>query len=1088
LLPSDTKQQFAHANYVDFDRFRKLWDEKRTKHPVPEVRGIGAELAWHALRTFVKGMQHEAGSLVDPDYYQYELARDTKSISDQAFRTIFKHVWENWYKPLCDDEGFWDDQDLARAVLNSAENKLSQYVAIFCDEAQDFTTIELELIEQLSIYSERDVPSYLVKNVPFAFAGDPFQTLNPTGFNWNTMQSSFHENIAQQLDPNGEAKLEFNFQELAFNYRSSEHIVKLANLVQLLRAVLLNIKGLMPQHCWTRKTTVSPVWFRRDDASCQSALREQSELVIIVPCQENGELEYVKNDPFLKSLAIKKGEVSRNILSPARAKGLEYDRVLLYGFGDESISRLPELLDHIRDPNTQMPDIEQRLAWEYFLNEFYVAVSRARKRLFIIDSSDSLERFWAFTDLNYQKELLDHYDRNENWDTEDLGGIVRGDDASWSDDRDDPLELARQWQEQGRSQRDPYLLRLAKDNFERAGRPEDAALCEAEQYEYEGEFEKAALLFSKLRQADNACRCYWATKTPSAVVAMAQDFPEIASDPRYICASAVQRDRNSAPQIENVLSALEKVTPTPFPDMPGEMEAWRWFFGLLTQKIAEAIEVSDRQKQDWAPYVERLVDTIKRFELPLGANPDIARLHFLVGNPTAAIEFWNAHCQGQSPDSTGDNWLLRAKSEIEPYPTNIRSFHELHDHEAVLARWAEAGNIVNEETPVNLLFDSATRLADIQAMRTLLPKVNDFQKIIAALKIEDASSLRYLFGGLPVAIVSSLETKGNWAQVVSFISNQSTSDKQLNSAIKKLGVEWSREALIAAAIQVMARSDNLANSDSKSQREVSDFLMQNLVIDKDSKAKQKSSVKAIIDLVDVAVVGAAFERAFRLTYALEFYEQFFLKTHPAYRVLKPNPDQSEFAQRRWILCKHRLANTQSGRGKERHEKEAVEVSKELGISVSQEPEYPDLEPFSEIDVPISLPPEEQTDPPISDETKTESIPNKESKGLTQHQVSANSSLLLDGREVNVNVQTLKKRIILTDAKTENQVTCGPSKVSSEDVEIQDLKDLETEQKWEILEWGITCEIKSGQTETIVRLLFSDGTPILGFEFLHQQKS
>ena len=220
------------------------------------MRDIGPELVWHAIRTFIKGMQDESGTEVDPEFYNIELARDSKSISDVTFKLIYEKVWK-WYSELCVKEEYWDDQDLVRSVLqHSAEDKLSRYPAVFCDEAQDFTKIELELIERLSLYSDRTLPSsHLAKHVPFAFAGDPFQTLNPTGFNWSAMQASFHDNIAQQID--GSGKLEFNFQELSFNYRSSEQIVKLANLIQLLRAVLLDIKGLHPQQCWKREEIAS---------------------------------------------------------------------------------------------------------------------------------------------------------------------------------------------------------------------------------------------------------------------------------------------------------------------------------------------------------------------------------------------------------------------------------------------------------------------------------------------------------------------------------------------------------------------------------------------------------------------------------------------------------------------------------------------------------------------------------------------------------------------------------------------------------------------------------------------------------------
>ena len=531
-LPSEEREKFVPSKYVGFERFRKEWEGRGSRHPTPEVRNIGPELAWHAIRTFIKGMQDESGTEVDPEFYEIELARDSKSISDASFKLIYKNVWERWYQPFCREEGYWDDQDLVRSVLEHSADKLSRYPAVFCDEAQDFTKIELELIERLSLYSDRALPNYLAKHVPFAFAGDPFQTLNPTGFNWSAMKASFHDNIAQQID--GSGKLEFNFQELSFNYRSSEQIVKLANLIQLLRAVLLDIRGLRPQQCWTRKEIASPVWFRYEDASCKNKIRDQEELVIIVPCQENGELEYVQNDSFLSDFALQNGQISRNILSPARAKGLEYDRVLLYRFGDEASQGVQELLQYIRKPDSDPPEIEQRLAWEYFLNQFYVAVSRARKRLFIVDSDNARGAFWMFAEPKKQSELLELYQNNMEWSPEALGGIVQGSETSWSADRDDPLDLAKQFKEQGLAQRDPYLLNRAKSNFKLAERPEEANLCKAKAYEFGEDFMKAGDSFKELGQADDACRCYWAGEGLAAVVDLVSKFPKIANDPVFL--------------------------------------------------------------------------------------------------------------------------------------------------------------------------------------------------------------------------------------------------------------------------------------------------------------------------------------------------------------------------------------------------------------------------------------------------------------------------------------------------------------------------------------------------------------------------
>ena len=61
-------------------------------------------------------------------------------------------------KDICDfarKKNVGDDQDLARAVLAGIVNGEIQpqlYAATFCDEAQDFTRIEFQLILRLSVW------------------------------------------------------------------------------------------------------------------------------------------------------------------------------------------------------------------------------------------------------------------------------------------------------------------------------------------------------------------------------------------------------------------------------------------------------------------------------------------------------------------------------------------------------------------------------------------------------------------------------------------------------------------------------------------------------------------------------------------------------------------------------------------------------------------------------------------------------------------------------------------------------------------------------------------------------------------------
>ena len=109
----------------------------------------------------------------------------------------------------------------------------------------------------------------------------------------------------------------FNYQELLFNYRSTEKIVKLCNSIQLLRAALFSGTHVKPQESW-RQEEDAPLscWFDVDEGAVREGLR-QSDLVIIVNCDEGGEDEFVRNDPLLNKLTEKdeKG-IARSVYSP----------------------------------------------------------------------------------------------------------------------------------------------------------------------------------------------------------------------------------------------------------------------------------------------------------------------------------------------------------------------------------------------------------------------------------------------------------------------------------------------------------------------------------------------------------------------------------------------------------------------------------------------------------------------------------------------------------------------------------------------------------------------------------------------------
>src|SRR5438067_7088839 len=262
LVPLEERtRSFAGPKYITYSRFKQLWEERFSKDPNAR-NDYGPDISWHVIRSYIKGLSSD--DLIDPEEYR-QLDRKQISVTQSTYEAVYDKVWARWYQSKCEKESWWDDQDLARYLI---EHDLIEavYPAIFCDESQDFTRIELEVILRMSLFSERKIGREEAALVPFVFAGDQFQTLNPTGFRWDAIKAFFVEKFILALTQHEPKRIDLNYQELTHNYRSSRTIVQFSNFVQALRARLFQLPGLEPQKPWEHEVNPAPVTrFRRED-------------------------------------------------------------------------------------------------------------------------------------------------------------------------------------------------------------------------------------------------------------------------------------------------------------------------------------------------------------------------------------------------------------------------------------------------------------------------------------------------------------------------------------------------------------------------------------------------------------------------------------------------------------------------------------------------------------------------------------------------------------------------------------------------------------------------------------------------------
>lgn len=508
---------FNPENRISFAKFKYLWEQKFSK--TPKYRRYGPSICWHIIKTYIKGW--DSSTYLSPDEYN-SIGRDNKTVTDSTYKFVFDNIWTNWYS-LLRDEGYWDDQDLVRFCLHPSEDPADtcvepSYSAVFCDESQDFTRIELELILGLSTLSHRNlINSTDVYKIPFVFAGDEFQTLSPTGFSWNSLRSFFNRELARHLNIESSEFTPSEPLQLVNNYRSAGAIVKLGNRLQLLRGARFEQPS-KPQQTYFSDLG-APVLYFQEDAEVISRLKSKN-LILIVPADDGMPVkEYIEGTSLKNLIEFYDNGTPKDItiLNPAQAKGLDYDNVAIYGFGNEcdhlSIAKVIGYLHSNNEANTES---EKEIDARYNLNNAYVAATRAKERLFVIDS-DIDNSLWGLAIENPDSaelqtkmiSLLPDYHK-EGWDDSVLGYMVKGRlDDILDNGNTNWVEFIRSMEDKARRSQDYDLMTQAANRYKEREEKASYHRCLGYAYEMKEQHEAAAEEFLKAGMYEEAVRHLW---------------------------------------------------------------------------------------------------------------------------------------------------------------------------------------------------------------------------------------------------------------------------------------------------------------------------------------------------------------------------------------------------------------------------------------------------------------------------------------------------------------------------------------------------------------------------------------------------
>jgi len=520
LNEEEKNETFNQINYISYNLFEELYLNNIHSNISCNLgtKKVPPEVLWHVIRTYIKG--YDDSDFLTPEKYS---SIDSKEISveNETFRNSYE-IWDRWYRLLHKNYKLWDDQDLVRYVLNyKMQQKPGKYSVVFCDEAQDFTRTEINFLLRSSSFYGYDLSSF--ENIPFAFAGDPLQTINPTGFRWGALTFYFHSLFVDKM----KANIKVESAELSSNYRSSSEIVKFSNLIQAVRKGI-NAESIKPQLAWRKENEDSInmplIYIIGDNLTPEDFIKNAENTYVIVPFSdetENALLEKVKNDDILKKLSLKSEYCLNNIFTANKIKGIEKEKIIIYKFGDFFIKNCSDLISGFIDKLSSNKISESdRIKFSYYFNKLYVAVTRAREKLYIVDTQAAYDKFWKymiFESPEYEiltsriSSVLSETVFKESW-KNNLMPIRLGDREDFKDIEEKlPEVLAEELYEKGQQLKESYYLAKAAGYYNKAGDKHGEKKAKAFSYKFRKEFEKAGDLFKEFDPLE-ALRCYWTGK------------------------------------------------------------------------------------------------------------------------------------------------------------------------------------------------------------------------------------------------------------------------------------------------------------------------------------------------------------------------------------------------------------------------------------------------------------------------------------------------------------------------------------------------------------------------------------------------
>lgn len=301
----------------------------------------------------------------------YKALKEEVSMVEKESRAKIYECYELYKKWLIDND-YYDDNDLALDVIEQMkESEIESYDFVVVDEIQDYTEVQIYLINLLVKDKRRIV-----------LAGDSKQIVNPTVFDERKLCRLFHDE---------EKKIDLNTEYLEQNFRCQKQVVSIANKIAETRKKKIGAQkhDVMEYGSREGEKPLCLTWNENNVKRVLGELLKYPNVALLVPSDKvrkqiiniYGEEEY-------------KSKKNSLIYTIAEIKGMEYKYVVCCNV----LSAYDMMWREIMDEKT-----EKKTRYRYYFNLFYVSITRAQDYLCVMEQ---IEGNSFYSDLKSKSDLL----------------------------------------------------------------------------------------------------------------------------------------------------------------------------------------------------------------------------------------------------------------------------------------------------------------------------------------------------------------------------------------------------------------------------------------------------------------------------------------------------------------------------------------------------------------------------------------------------------------------------------------------------------------------------------------------------------